>query len=412
MFQVDNKEIGGYISGLIERKFVSARKFCVAYLSADGKEAAEDEIRNMANRLSQIKKGNKAIQIYDLPVFSELLGVSIEQILSAGKCDVPQKGRMTNYSIAQSHNENEWVAYIEKEDRPILNPDEYGKTVLEYAIEFGNYDFLKFLMDKNYIWFDSRKDMDYIMTFGAGTSIQRIKFEECGNSIFVRKPQMDDLQYKLATEDQLRMHIISLAADHNDLRTLEKLRAREIPELYYKAHYLYCACPDFDIHYDKAMVSHIARSSDKVLDYFTDPFEIRDKVRYKDGSKRKHIFVFPYISRLLDMLVENDRSFLKKALEKSIVHNETVLEKLRLLIGKSIENGCYYGDGWKNEVSFSENGDIISFRDPLSVAGIITNIVHVTKKSRDGQMDGLIEKLNESYDRIRFIRTEDFPQRM
>lgn len=322
MFKVDNKEIGIYISGLIERKFTSARKFCRAYLNIDGKEATEDEIRNMANRLSQIKKGTKAIQTYDLPIFSELLDVSFEQILSAGKCGVPKNSRMTNYTTAQAHSEKEWMAYIEKEDKPILNPDEYGKTVLEYAIEFGNYDFIKFLMDKNYIWFDSRKDKDYIMTFGAGTSIQRIKFEEHENGIFVRKPEMDDLQYKLATEDQLRLYIISFAADHNDLKTLEKLRAREIPELYYRAHYLSCACPDFDAHYDKAMVSHIAVSSDKVLDYFTDPFEIRDHIRYKDGSKRKHVFVFPYISKLLDMLVENNSPFLKTALEKSIVHNE------------------------------------------------------------------------------------------
>lgn len=411
MFKVDNKEIGKYISGLIERKFTSARKFCMAYLNIDGKEATEDEIRNMANRLSQIKKGTKAIQIYDLPIFSELLDVSFEQILSAGKCGIPKNSRMTNYTIAQAHNEKEWMTYIEKEDRPILNPDEYGKTVLEYAIEFGNYDFIKFLMGKNYIWFDSRKDKDYIMTFGAGTNIQRIKFEEHDNGIFVRKPQMDDLQYKLATEDQLRMYIISFAADHNDLKTLEKLRAREIPELYYRAHYLSCTCPDFDAHYDKDMVRHIAGSSDKVLDYFTDSFEIRDQIRYKDGSKRKHIFVFPYISKLLDMLVENNSPFLETALKKSIAYNEKTLEKLKLLIEQSIENGCFYGDGWKREVSFSENGNIVSFRAPLSVTGIITNVINVTKSSKDARINRLIQKLNESYNSVRHIKMRDFPQK-
>ena len=409
MLKIDNKQIGIYVSRLIEGKFISARKFCIEYLNVDGKEATEDEIRNMANRLSQIKKGTKAIQIYDLPIFSELLDVSFEQILSAGKSGIPKNSRMTNYTIAQSHNEKEWMAYIERDDKPILNPDEYGKTVLDYAIEFSNYAFLKFLMDKNYIWFDSRKDKDYIMTFGAGTSIQRIKFEELDNGYFIRKPQMDDLQYKLATEDQLRMYIISLATDHNDLKMLEKLRAREIPELYYKAHYLSCTCPDFDAHYDKTMVRHIAKSSNRVLDYFTDPFEIRDQIRYKDGSKRKHTFVFPYISKLLDMLIEYNSPFLKTALEKSIAHNEKTLGKLKLLIKQSIENGCYYGDDWKTEVVFSENGNIVSFRDTLSVTGIITNIVNTTKKSKDDQIYPLIEKLNESYNSIRDIKmdTED-----
>ncbi|MDE6852133.1 MAG: hypothetical protein K2J67_06545 [Lachnospiraceae bacterium] len=276
-------------------------------------------------------------------------------------------------------------------------------TVLDYAIKFSNYDFLKFLVNKNYIWFDSQKDNDYVMTFGAGTNIQRIKFVERDNGVFIRKPDKNDLQYKIATEDQLRMYIISFAADHSDLHMLKKLRAREIPELYYKAHYLSCACPDFNAQYDKNMVSHIAKSCDKVLNYFTDPFEIRDRIRYKDGSNRKHIFVFPYISQLLDMLIKNNSPFLERALEKSIEHNESTRKKLELLIRKSIDNGCYNGDDWKKEVDFHDNGNIVHFRDTLAVDGIITNIVKTTKKSMNGQINLLIKKLNDSYNGIKHI---------
>lgn len=409
MFKIENKKIGAFISNMIEEKFDSTRQFCKEYLKVDnGREGTDEEVCNMANRLSQIKKGKKAIQIYDLPIFSELLGISFEQILSAGESGVSQVSRMTNYTVAQSHTEKEWITYIQMDEKPILESDEYGKTVLEYAIEFGNYDFLKFLIDREYIWFDSRKDKDYIMTFGAGTSIQRIKFDESDNGVFIRKPQMDDLQYKLATEDQLRKHIISFAADHNDLKVLEEMRAREIPELYYKAHYLSCAHPDFDIHYDKDMVSHISKSSNEVLNYFTEPFEVRDQIRYKDGNKRKHTFVFPYISELLDMLIVNNSPFLKTALEKSILHNEKTLQKLNELIKNSIKNGRYYSDAWKNEVYFWKNGNIVSFRDTLAVTGIITNIINATKKSRDNQINELIEKLNKSYSRICNIKTEGF----
>lgn len=407
-YQIDNRKIGAYISGLIEREFESARQFCRVYLQTrDGNEPTTEAIQNMANRLSQIKKGTKAIQFEDLLIFSELLHVSFEQILSAGECSEPKNNRMTNYTIAQSHNKSEWIAYIEEEHKPILNPDEYGKTILDYAIMFGNYDLLKFLVNEKYIWFDSRKDNDYIMTFGAGTSIQRIKFEERDNGVFIRKPDMDDLQYKLATEDQLRMYIISFAADYDDLSMLEKLRAREIPELYYKAHYLSCRCPDFDAHYNKKMVSHIAKSSNKILDYFTDPFEIRDRIRYKDGSNRKHTFVFPYISQLLDMLIENNSPFLKTALEKAIGHNENTWKKLKVLIKESVNNGCCYGDYWKKEVDFHENGNIVHFRDTFAVTGIITNIAMTTKKSADSKINELIHELNDSYNRIKHITEEE-----
>lgn len=90
-YQIDNRKIGAYISGLIEREFESARQFCRVYLQTrDGNEPTTEAIQNMANRLSQIKKGTKAIQFEDLLIFSELLHVSFEQILSAGECSEPK----------------------------------------------------------------------------------------------------------------------------------------------------------------------------------------------------------------------------------------------------------------------------------------------------------------------------------
>lgn len=401
----DNREIGAYISRLVDSKFDSARKFCIEYLKeekANGEEPSDGEIQNMANRYSQIKNGNKSIQISDLPIFSKLLDVSFEQILSTGKCGVPKNSRMTNYTVAQSHSKKEWMRYIEIDKKPILNPDEYGKTVLEYAIEFGNYDFLKFLIDEGYIWFDSHDYKDYAITFGAGTNISRVKFVERNNGVFCYyNPKLDAFQNELAEEDWLRMYIISLAVDHNDLKTLEKLRAREIPELYFNTNYVGMKL-DIYAHYNESMVSHIAKSSRKVLNYFTDTFETWNKY----GIRHEHTFMFPYISNLLDMLIENNSPFLKKALEKVIAHNEKTLEKLKSLIKQIIENGCYNGDGWKEEFDFYENGNIVSFRDTFSYKGIITNIAHTTKKSKDGQINKLIEKLNESYESVRNIKTE------
>ncbi len=58
LYQIDNQEIGIYISELIKREFRSARQFCKAYLQTSGIiEPAGEDIQKMANRLSQIIKG-------------------------------------------------------------------------------------------------------------------------------------------------------------------------------------------------------------------------------------------------------------------------------------------------------------------------------------------------------------------
>lgn len=229
MFKVEknNEKIGKYLADLIDQKYPSRRKFCREYIAkANGEEPTTESLNNMSNRLAQIINGKKALQTYDLPFFTELLGISCEQILSAGEYAVPLSNRVTNYSIACSKDRKEWEAYINRADKLVLNCDEYCKTVLDYALEFENYEFIKFLMDNKYIYFDSRKDQDYIQTFGAGTSIKRRESHNVDCS----------LEVKLKTEDELRLNLISLAVDNNDIQMLNELRARENPQLYFRTH--------------------------------------------------------------------------------------------------------------------------------------------------------------------------------
>ena len=402
MFKVEknNAKIGKYLADIIEQKYDSRRAFCRAYIRATGEEPTNETINNMSNRLMQIAKGNKAIQTYDLPYFTELLGISCEQILSAGECSAPLTNRVTNYSIACSNEPKEWDKYINREDKLILNSDEYCKTVLDYALEFGNYEFIKYLMDNKYIWFDSRKDQDYIQTFGAGTSIER---RQIGSVDY-------GLQGKLHEEDELRINLISLACDNNDIQMLNALRARENPQLYFRTHYLSGQHPDFDSCYNERMVKHIAESNEFVLNYFTDSFEIRDNVRYKDGSNRTHTFMFPYISKLLDQLIIKKSPFTETALKKALNYNKRTYKKLCELI-LSVKNDEYYSaeylkDAWKkackDELKFYENGDIVTFTSVFISSnkqyyGIITNVPHVTKEPSSPILKYLTEELNESY---------------
>ncbi|MBD5103018.1 MAG: hypothetical protein HDT27_10115 [Subdoligranulum sp.] len=393
-------------------KYSSVRQFGIAYIKYTGETAEENGIQNISNRLSQIKTGQKSIQLRDLPVLANLLELSCEEILSAGRSFVLQSSRASNYSIAFSKNQQEWLDYINREDKLILNPDEYGKTALDYAIEFQNYDLIRFLIREKYIWFDSRKDQDYIMTFGAGTSIQR------------RDPcRIDDFfQYKLSTEDQLRIDIISLAVAHDDTEMLNELHARELPELYSKAHYLYCAHPDIDRRYDENFVRSISKASDQILSYFTDEFEIRDDIKYKDGSHRTHIFVFPFLSRLLDLLIRDRHKFAKTALRKAIQHNERAYQRLKELIENAIaaelSKFSFYESEYADKVrpdivkgvlrnfDFYENGNIVSFRDPFHSAGIITNIVRTETPGNDPILNSLIGELNALFEKIEKIGIE------
>lgn len=398
MFKLSsNKQIGEYLSKLIYEHYDSVRKFGIAYLEENNIHANDESIRNMSNRLSQILNGNKSLQLSDLPTFTKLLGVSCEEILSAGKNFVADSNHLTNYMIAFSNDENMWDKYINHKEKLILNPDEYGKTSIDYALKFKNYNFIKYLINKKYIWFDSRKDNDYIMTFGAGTSIER------------RHPyRIDDfLQHKIATEDQLRIDIISLAVENSDIKILNELRAREIPELYYKAHYLSCQHHDINSKYDENLVRHISKSNNTIIDYFTDTFEVRDRIKYKDGSKRKHTFMFPFISQLIDFMILDKHKFTDIVLRKAIEHNKKTYENLQQLIENAIKSSKSISAVLK-EYDFYENGNIISFRDTFNFNrnGLITNIVNVKNKSEYVDIKPLITTLNSLYYKIVNIKNE------
>ncbi len=96
----NNTSIGKYLSKLISKNFKSTRQFGKKCLEINKESTSDESLQKMSNRLSQILKGNKSIQLSDLPTFSTLLSVSCEEILSAGKIKKTVITRLTNYSIA------------------------------------------------------------------------------------------------------------------------------------------------------------------------------------------------------------------------------------------------------------------------------------------------------------------------
>jgi hypothetical protein len=415
MFKIKtHNEIGEYLNYLILQKYSSIRKFCKDYLKLDRRPVNDDEIRKMANRMSQIIKGAKAIQTYDLPIFTELLDVTCEQILSAGEYCVPKNQRTTNYSIAFSKSKKEWDEYIKREDKLILNPDEYDKTVIDYAIEAGNYQFIKYLMDKNYIWFvnNEHNNTFFYRTFGAGTSIER---RQLGFH--------DMLQYKLDSEDNLRMGIISLAVANNDVKTLEMLKAREIPMFYNIVQYTGWSHLDSENVYEPSrLVKIIADASDEIIEYFTTPFEVTDPRPSKDSTARSYTFVFPFYSELLYELVKRNHKYTEFALRTAIEHNKNTYEKLKKQIENSVNDDMkYYSYVDENylakmkkdfffkraqEVDFYEKLHILGFSDYRSGNITRTNIISTSNKSSNLIINHLIEDVNSLYNKIIHIQDE------
>lgn len=410
MYKVDNQKTGQYIKKLIYEKFKNQADFCRAYLKIESNcdDLNESQLPNIKNQISQILLGNKAIQTYELPIFSHLLDVSCEQILSAGEYNVPKADRPTLYSVAYSSDANEWEDFVQREDKLILNSDEYNKTVIDYALEFKNYDFLKYLLDKGYIWFDCNDEKLYNhLTFGAGTSIKR------------RDPLHIDraLEHELMNNDQLRQELITLAIDNNDIEMLTELRAREFPMLYHSNPIYRTGSKDREKDYDEGfneiMVEQISHASGEIIDYFTEKFQISSK--NKNAPTRT--FMFPYTSELTDLLVKKNSDQAMTVIEKSIVHNEKVYEELKKLIilmkdSQFYENelcknlwktdlkdwNCLYTDKWL--VHFctcrcDKGNNLPQYME--------TNIIHATACSNDSKIDSMIQRLNKSYNLIQNI---------
>lgn len=457
MFKLtDNEKIGKYLSKLITEKCQNQRQFSKKYIETIGGDVEDErQIANMSNRISQIVNGKKALQLSDLPIFTKLLGISCEELLSAGECFRPSGAHLTNYDVAFSEDEDLWEQYALSEDKIILNADEYGKTIIDYALEFKNIKLLKYFMARGYIWFvgevNSSKTrwLSYGPFFGGGTSItprpnsayNEIRWHFYPPDEDAEKPgkwgcampfEKDKLQYTLAGSDDLRRKLITLAVEYNEVELIRQLCAREVPVLYELNEFPY-SFPrhdgtDIDSYYDETMVMQIAGASQEILDYFLELFQITDRFGRSDQ------FLFPYMTNLLNFLIRNKNPYAEKMLKCSIEHNRCAYKQLKQLTDTAVENYIKYRtehyymrdypseeelkryrqyenscvssakENFKRDIYFhGQNKIILSFQDSGSgdnKSAMVTTVVHTTEHSGDSRIDSLIEELNDSYQQI------------
>lgn len=392
----DNEKIGKHIAELISGKFKSSREFCREWFSLQYPdiEPPNDEIDKRANKLSQIKQGNKGIQIEDLGYFAELLDVSCEEILSAKDQPASNEYRYTNYNFALSESEDYWEHYIHRDDKIILNEDEYGMTVIDYAIRFKNYKLLKYLVDKEYIWFVDENEYEF-GTFSAGTSIEG-------------KRAHNDLEFRLEYTDRLRTDMAALAMENSDFKMLEYLRAREIPGL--RDLCFSTRVPiGYEEHYNENLLEHIVNASAEVTDYFTKTFTVNNPRYTVDNTVRKIKCVFPYIEQLIEKMIGCNSKNTARALKNAIKHNKWALDKLSELVTEAVNFYCVSPDyeNCNEEQAYhfatyrfirADKGDYIYYYENIKTGlWLNTNIVHVNARSRNKEINALIKELNDIY---------------
>ena len=402
MFELKtNEEIGAYLKKLILSKYPSCRQFCVAYIdltldfSDDPQDLRSDEIRKLTNRLSQILKGKKSIQTYDLPIFSELLDVSCEQMLSAGAVCKPITNRRTNYNIAFSTDERDWLEYINREDCIASYADEFGKTVVDYAIEFKNYGFIKFLIENGYITLVS-DDKGYVdFNFGADTTLK------------LRPYEAKTFENELYDNKILRTQIISLALENNDYAVLAEMRAREFPPQLSMT-----TMPStnirFDDYYDEGYIEAILHSKSRAIQYFCEEYYVKSR-----WQNWEFLWMFPFMDKLIIKAVQENSSKAKTFLEAAIKHNEetyNALKKTILFVAKTAKENIHRNRDFQDVIvdvlrdyHISEEKNVISF-SPYWLRGdvkaIATNIICAYVESKKPEIQALIDRLNQLYSQI------------
>lgn len=402
MFELKtNEEIGAYLKKLILSKYPSCRQFCVDYIdltldfSDDPQDLRSDEIRKLTNRLSQILKGKKSIQTYDLPIFSELLDVSCEQMLSAGAVCKPITNRRTNYNIAFSTDERDWVEYINREDCIASYADEFGKTVVDYAIEFKNYGFIKFLIENGYITLVSDDKGYPDFNFGADTTLK------------LRPYEARTFKDELYDNKILRTQIISLALENNDYAVLAEMRAREFPPQLSMTT-MTSINIRFDDYYDDGYIEAILHSKSRAIQYFCEEYYV--KSRWQNGE---FLWMFPFMDKLIIKAVQENSSKAKTFLEAAIKHNEetyNALKKKILSVANTTKKNIHRNRGFQDVIAYvlrdyhiSEEKNVISFRPYWlqgDVKAIATNIIYADVKSKKPEIQALIDRLNQLYSQI------------
>lgn len=157
-------------------------------------------------------------------------------------------------------------------------------------------------------------------------------------------------------------------------------------------------------------------SSDKVLEYFCEEFEISDRF----GSPNK--FIFPFMGELIEQLLRNKNNCAEYILKFAIRHNQYVYEQLQTFLTDAVQ---FYRDVYRNadgditnevtkeyltqkilgDLRFYGDGHLVNYFTLL--AGTRkrweSNMIRVNAESTNTMINRQISELNDLYYAIHHI---------
>ncbi len=307
-----NKEIGNYLSDKIRENYPNIRQFAKAFLEKRDEEASEESIRQQSNRFYQIVKGAKQLQITDLPYVCDMLDITCENILSAGKSP-NYYDRRTNYSVAASKNPEIWKKYLDDEKNPIWSNDEYGKSILDYIVQFRNAELFDFLLENGLVL----KSESYQRPIARNCDGE---FNKIVAIIGHKKHPANGTIISYGCSDDLQCGLAALAVKSGNFELAKKLIARNIP---------------LDSEITEFLHSEIVKADNADLfTWLTDEKTVNFKFADEDD------FVYANLGDLIECALDSDAcspeslNLLIKGAEK---YNEKTLERLKNCVNEAKE---------------------------------------------------------------------------
>ena len=321
----ENKRIAENLCFYIKKKYKSEAEFCREYIKRRSAQeesfvVSDNTEKNMYEALRRMKRGEECIQIKQLPYFTELLGVTCEDILSLDKPIEADRERITSYNTACSSDEKVWEEYFNHKECLGAYCDEYGMTVVDYAIKLRNYGLIKFIAER-------KENSPYkdIMECFQSTAVERDMIRSA-----TEYWNYSGRDFERNDGNRKRKEIIYMAIKNNDVDMLENLKAKN--EFLFEVTMDYCGedKPVKDHFYDKKMLELISETrSNKVIDYYSQGSE----------SKYKHVYIFPYVSEIVDMLLSKGKTEMALiALRNICAYNRRIVQEIESVLDKYLDN--------------------------------------------------------------------------